>query len=130
MQAPATPPSISAMAKGTTLLQGMRPTIAWQRAMAGFMHTPPKMNRHTLMPNDQVVIANMWPESRYLLPLSVISQCTPTPKTIMRAVEANSAKRWLIMGFLSVVVSSEAIVAVVCRAGLSVAAILFGGPSR
>ena len=50
-------------------------------------------NRHTLMPNDQVVIANMWPESRYLLPLSVISQCTPTPKTIMRAVEANSAKR-------------------------------------
>ncbi|MFR2950761.1 MAG: hypothetical protein ACLTKG_05200 [Collinsella intestinalis] len=28
----------------------------------------------TLMPNDQVVIANMWPESRYLLPLSVISQ--------------------------------------------------------
>lgn len=34
------------------------------------------------------------------------------------------------MGFLSVVVSSEAIVAVVCRTGLSVAAILFGGPSR
>ena len=74
--------------------------MAWQSAMAGFMHTPPKMNRQTLMPNDQVVIANMWPESRYLLPLRVMLRCTPTPKTIMRAVEANSAKRWLNMGFL------------------------------
>ena len=94
------------------------------------MHTPPKMNRHTLMPNDQVVMANMWPESRYLLPLSVTSQWTPTPKTIMRAVEANSARMGVIMWFLSMVVSSEAIVAAVCRAGLSAAAILFGGPSR
>ena len=31
--------------------------MAWQSAMAGFMHTPPKMNRQTLMPNDQVVIS-------------------------------------------------------------------------
>ena len=61
--------------------------------MAGFMQTPPNMNRQTLMPNDQVVMANIWPESRYLLPLRVTSQCTPTPKTIMSAVAANSAKR-------------------------------------
>ena len=97
------------MAKGTTLFQGMRPTIAWQRAMAGFIHTPPKMNRHTLMPNDQVVIANMWPESRYLLPLSVISQCTPTPKTIMRAVEAKipgarllALRVWTVVGAIAI----------------------------
>lgn len=43
--ASATPPSISALAKGTTLLQEMRSTIAWQRAMAGFMHTPPTSSR-------------------------------------------------------------------------------------
>ena len=76
----------------------MSPTIAWQSAMAGFMHTPPKMNRQTLMPNDQVVMTNMWPESRYLLPLSVMSQRTPAPKAIMSAAEANSAKRLLSHG--------------------------------
>ena len=63
--------------------------------MAGFMQTaPPKTKRHTEMPKAQVVIANMWPEPWYLVPLSTVSQWTPTPKTIMRAVLPNSASIW------------------------------------
>ena len=46
------------------------------------------------MPNDHVVMANMWPEPWYFVPLSTVSQWTPTPKTIMRAVLPNSASMW------------------------------------
>ena len=49
--------------KGMQLLHGTKPTMHWASTMAGFMHTaPPKINRATEMPKDQVVMANMWPE--------------------------------------------------------------------
>ena len=49
--------------KGMQLLHGTRPTMHWASTMAGFMHTaPPKTNRQTEMPKDQVVMANIWPE--------------------------------------------------------------------
>ena len=61
--APTKPPSISAIMKGMQLLHGTRPTMHWASTMAGFMHTaPPKINKATEMPKDQVVMANMWPE--------------------------------------------------------------------
>ena len=73
------------------LPQGTRPTMHCASTMAGFMQTaPPKMNSATEMPNDHVVIANMWPEPWYLVPLSTVSQWTPTPKMIMSAVLPNS----------------------------------------
>ena len=37
-----------------------RQTMHWASTIAGFMHTaPPKTNRQTEMPKDQVVMANM-----------------------------------------------------------------------
>ena len=71
---------------------GTSPRMHCASAIAGFMQTPPpKMNRHTEMPKAQVVMANRWPEPWYLVPLRTVSQWTPTPKTIMRAVLRNSA---------------------------------------
>ena len=65
----------------------------WASAMAGFMQTaPPKTNSATVMPKDQVVIANMWPDPWYLVPFSTVSQWTPTPKMIISAVLPNSAR--------------------------------------
>ena len=73
--APAKPPSMSATMYGMQEDQGTRPTMHWAKTMAGFMQTaPPKMNRATEMPKDQVVIANMWPEPWYLAPLRTVSQ--------------------------------------------------------
>ena len=61
--APTKPPSISASMKGMQLPHGTRPTMHWASTIAGFMHTaPPKTNRQTEMPKDQVVMANIWPE--------------------------------------------------------------------
>ena len=86
---------MSAIIYGMQEPQGTRPTMHCASTMAGFMQTaPPKTKRHTEMPKAQVVMANMWPEPWYLVPLSTVSQWTPTPKTIMRAVEPNSASIW------------------------------------
>ena len=66
---------MSATTYGTKLDQGTRPIMHWASTMAGFMQTaPPKMKSATEMPNDHVVIANMWPEPWYLVPLSTVSQ--------------------------------------------------------
>lgn len=58
---------------------------------AGFMHTPPKMYRQTLMPNAHVVIAKMCPLPWYFVFVKTSSQCTPTPNKIISPVDKNSA---------------------------------------
>ena len=55
--------------------------------MAGFMHTPPKMYRQTLMPNAHVVIAKMCPLPWYFVFVKTSSQCTPTPNKIISPVD-------------------------------------------
>ena len=59
--------------------------------MAGFIQTPPKIYRQTLMPNAHVVIAKMCPLPWYFVFVKTSSQCTPTPNKIISPVDKNSA---------------------------------------
>lgn len=91
---PTTPPSTSATEYGINKDHAMFPNRHCSKTIAGLMQTLPKMNKATLIPKPQVVMAKIWPEPRYLVPFNTELQWTPTPKIIIRAVPINSAINW------------------------------------
>ena len=88
--APANAPKNSAIDTNNHCSAGNNPKTTFAKAIAGFKLTPPKMNNVTVIPNAHVVIANKCPVPAYFVFFKTSSQCTPTPKIIIRAVPINS----------------------------------------